>query len=381
LPCIKAFPELEALQKKFSGKLQILLVNTANQDRLDSILKVRQIKSSAFKLPKLASITGDKILNAIFPHHSIPHYVWIDEKGVVSSITEGRFVTESNIESKLKHLPISLPEKKDNLEYLPSNALFPQAYDFYSDHLTYYSIIMKHIPGLWGGTLKYKTDSVSGTITMTRGNYSILQLFGDALTNFRMGDPYISPIFDYGKRVILDIKDVNKIKYFEKSTVSKTDWKEKNTYCYEAVIPLSQSSRAYEYMLSDIERYFGLKGSIEKRSMKCLALICTSKEEKFKFKGVKYVVPEYIDSNGTYHLYGTSKGFYVFRNSLAQHNMDKPYVIVDNTGYTGKVELEINAALSDIDKLRKELRGKYGLDLVEIEQDVDVMIISDKGNK
>ena len=218
-------------------------------------------------------------------------------------------------------------------------------------------------------------DSSNKSIRITRVPGPILQLFADALTKFVCyGNPYESSYFDYGKRVILEVKDSSRFFYDERKYSSIESWENTNYYGYETIAPIDQQERLYDYMLSDLNRFFNVNARIEKRIMKCLCIVRTSKEDKLKWNRTNSFI-QYTDSNGVYHLIGGNIN--VFRNTLAEQNKDKPFVIVNCTNYKEPIELHINSHLTDLESLRKELREKYDLDLIEAEQKAEVMILTE----
>jgi len=54
-----------------------------------------------------------------------------------------------------------------------------------------------------------------------------------------------------------------------------------------------------------------------------------------------------------------------------------PLPFLDETSYTGNVDIDINADLSDVNAVNKELE-KYGLQFKEAERDIDMMVIKEK---
>ncbi len=77
--CIKAFPELNALQQAFP-QTQIVLVNDVASG--DHPKRVRMAVASF----RLGWMQGDSTLSLWFPHQVIPHYVWV-YKGIYLGAT------------------------------------------------------------------------------------------------------------------------------------------------------------------------------------------------------------------------------------------------------------------------------------------------------
>src|SRR3569833_157804 len=75
--CLAHFPLADSLQREFHSQLQVLLVDAANTgDKKERVL-------ACLKGLSLPSVTGDTTLIKLFPHFYIPHYVWIDNEGIV----------------------------------------------------------------------------------------------------------------------------------------------------------------------------------------------------------------------------------------------------------------------------------------------------------
>lgn len=386
--CVEALPKLAKLQKQFGDKLQILLVNKKTREQVAKVI-LNQVKLHPLlkdDLMNLPYISHDTLLNTIFPHYFIPHEVWINGKGKVIAITDERQVTERNIHLALTNPIIDLPEKKDFLAQDVSLPLLPQIFDSYSTYsrqLSYYSCLLKYVPGIKPGALS-DIDTSKQIFRITRPASPILNLYADALSQSAcVGNPFEEAYFDFGKRVILKINDSSR--YFYDSSTSYEDWEAANTFVYEAVFPLCERNKAYDYMLTDLDRFFEITGKIEKRKMKCLVLECDGPSQKFAYqfayrgdstiKGAR----RYFDSFGVFHIKGTV--FDSFRETLAEYNRDNPLPVINNTGFSGWIDLTISSPLNNIPMLQKELREKYNLILTEKETDADVMILRENNYK
>ena len=95
--CKAWFPINEKLQKEFGDELKIILVNS---DLIhDDIKKIKTVLSDKqfFETRNGESIIFDKYLKALFPHNSIPRYIWVDPKGMVRAITTMDYVSSGQI--------------------------------------------------------------------------------------------------------------------------------------------------------------------------------------------------------------------------------------------------------------------------------------------
>lgn len=110
--CLNKFAKLDSLQHKYAENVAILLVNTKstkdNQPTQKAILNGElepQISSS------LVNIYGDTILNQLFPHAYLPHYVWIGKYGELKAISDSSILNEETITALLKEAE-SIKSKK-----------------------------------------------------------------------------------------------------------------------------------------------------------------------------------------------------------------------------------------------------------------------------
>lgn len=115
-PCIAGMPHLEALKKKFDGKLDVI---TASEEKYDRIRRFQEAKPYEFLF---ARDTGS--LRALFPYQVIPHSVLIAPDGRLMAITSPEHITEEVIEEVLAGEEISLPVKKDNFDFDPTHEYF-----------------------------------------------------------------------------------------------------------------------------------------------------------------------------------------------------------------------------------------------------------------
>ncbi|RYD98040.1 MAG: redoxin domain-containing protein [Sphingobacteriales bacterium] len=104
--CIYKFSILAQWQESTKGQLGILLVNSSNtkdkEERVAALLEGKRAPHQQFKLP---SVVNDTYLDALFPHQTLPHYIWIDATGTVSAITNADFVTLAQLHAFLQTNP------------------------------------------------------------------------------------------------------------------------------------------------------------------------------------------------------------------------------------------------------------------------------------
>jgi thiol-disulfide isomerase/thioredoxin len=380
-PCIEAFPKLEALQKAFGEEICIIPVTTSSKGLLDSTFKKRSKYSKVFRsLPRLPLITSDTLLGQLFPYQLYPHEVWINVHGKVQAISEHQYVTRENIEKMLSDDQFRLPEKKDFLSFDTKQAIFPQTFLSFPDRLKYYTAIMKYKP-FKAGTQTFATDKVNNTMRFSRVG-TLLDLIGVGITKFGCENPYNSHLFDFGKRVIMDVKD--SAKYFFIGDPSSSDyenWRDNNMYVYERVMPPIPQDSIFKYLINDLKDYFGIKVVREKRKMACLVLellngdsgklVVNRPTEELKDK--YFTAKSYFDSSGRYYGYSTT----LLRMELSKANKEIPYCFIDETGYRSFVKFDIRSPLNDLERLNKELEANYNVTLRKKDKEIEVLVIGD----
>lgn len=110
--CLKKFPLLEKIQKRFPDDLKVVLVNSVGTgDSASSLAQKVRMGAAAGAVGEigLPFVVEDKMFLSAFPHRALPHYVWV-VGGVVLGITQSDFLTEENVavmvERGRKHMMI-----------------------------------------------------------------------------------------------------------------------------------------------------------------------------------------------------------------------------------------------------------------------------------
>lgn len=98
--CIRQFPAIDSMNNLFQEELVVLLINSKrfrdNATSVDRLLSVRA--------PSLFSVVEDHVLNALFYPKVLPHYVWIDPKGMVRGETFSEFFTFDNAKAQIDRI-------------------------------------------------------------------------------------------------------------------------------------------------------------------------------------------------------------------------------------------------------------------------------------
>lgn len=369
--CIALMPEMNRLQLEFPNGLQVFLV-TDNSDQqiktqFEAIAKRSPAEKSPFEaLNSLPSITGDKTLNGLFPHRSVPHHIWIKD-GTIKYIAAGYEPTSAIIKAVLSGKDVNITEKKDV-------GLFDHKADLYTEgggrllnYLKYYSMFYNDIPEFNNRRFVETSDSTSQVYKLKCLNFTFLELFRQTTR------AKYNQVFFADNRLILEVADSSRF-YLPRDISKTSEWIASNIHSYELAVPLKSKGEAYENMLEDLNRYLPFTGRIEKRRLICMALIRTGTNENFVSKPNKSVVQDQVNT-GINVENGTISD--LIANGLFSLDRKLKMPIVDDTGYNGKIHVYIKSPTKDIESIRGELKA-FGLDLVQKEMDVEMLVIKDK---
>jgi thiol-disulfide isomerase/thioredoxin len=368
--CIAAFPKMEKLQKQFDGEIQIILVNCYEDElkineRLKKINKNR-IASKLIKLPELPALFSDSILIKFFPHETIPHHVWIDREGRILAITYDYYATSENVQQMLDGKKVKFAYKDDFIDYsMKRDGILKPALSSFKP--AFYSSIMPYDPVVTvsNGASGISKDSANGTIRMYRPNNTIFSLYYEAFS-----------VPGKRTRLIFEVKNWGAFEWpgVNNATIS---WLTKNLFSYELFMQEKFADKMRKFMQDDLNRFFGglygIEGNLEKRALKSLVLI-QSKEGLLKSKGEKKT----YESNDSLRRY-INYPFRSISRTLEEllEDMSRPIAFIDETGYTGNADIQFNGDMRNLQNARKQLQ-QYGLDIIETEREVEVVVIKDK---
>ena len=366
--CFAAFPRMEALQKEFDGKIEILLVNRESPDST-----IRWFaKYPKIRKPRLPLITGDTILDSFFPHETVPHYVWIDNNGKVTFITDAMAVTENKIRAYLNGDALKLSQKISYTDFKEGMPLVAEG------------------NGRWLSMLKYNSSIYQGRIsglqinlkekTHLRFYKNLVELVRIAVTEGDDQKYYLKS----RNNIVLEVNDTTK--YFAPNDYDKLyEFEMKNAFIYELQVSPEKTNEKYKYMQQDLKRYFNIDFYVEKRKIPCLVLTRISTDDRIATKGPMsdsvYAKIIGTDSNVVYNNVPVSELVSGLNYNFVHNKIDFP--VVDGTGYRGNIDLTLSIKSLiplSFNLLKKELR-KYGLDLIEKDWVTDVLVIIENNYK
>lgn len=360
-PCRAALPGLDSLQRLYAGRVQFLPVTREGWAKVAPVLAALG-KGRDWVLPWLASDTG---LEALFPHRSLPHEVWISPAGKVLAVTEASAVSVANLDRVLAGGPLNLEQKRDvAVAYDMDLPLLVGGNGGDGTALRYHALLTGYIRGLAGGVNISDLDSVRGQKFNAR-NVSLVWLA-------RLAYSYGLDWFPDARVLVLS-RDSAKFNTTLQGQAYERWLAAGHGWCYELVVPPALAPQAFELMQADLRRLFAPYAvSVEKREMESLALVRTSAEDKLRSAGGQRVIEV-----GPYAcvLHNAYLNQLMMRLSQVYLQHSK-LPVVDESGYLGKVDLELDADLSDVAELNGAL-ARYGLRLERKRSLVKVLVIRD----
>ena len=171
---------------------------------------------------------------------------------------------------------------------------------------------------------------------------------------------------------LLEVKDTARINSIKTGEDYENWLKDGNGFCYELAVGLDREKEAFKMMQKDLEFLFPeYSGAIEKRKMICLVLKRMNNSSTFVSKGGKSST-----ELGPYEwsVRNASIGNIIRRLNFMQAF---PFMVVDLTGYTGKIDLNLSAGYSSIEQLNAALI-KYGLKFEQQPVEQEILVIKDR---
>ncbi|MBB2144587.1 redoxin family protein [Pedobacter sp. LMG 31464] len=108
--CVSKFPLLDSLRQEES-ELKIVMVNSAKVKDSLPILKAFYANNAYGKAHPLPSIINDTLLCKTFPFRYLPHYIWVDHRGIIIAMTTYHFFNRKSINSLLEQHKLAIKTK------------------------------------------------------------------------------------------------------------------------------------------------------------------------------------------------------------------------------------------------------------------------------
>lgn len=356
--CLEHFPVADSIQKNLGSKVRFLLVDSKTRwESKQKILNtITGFTSSAngFSLP---ATYDDTVLTRLFPHYYIPHYVWIDPNGVFRATTGEQELTQQNVSRFLKNYGTTLRTKRD---FDPDRPLFTST-DLPIDSLKAFSIFLRgDFDGIGGGGYREINGKVRGLILHNR---SLFDMYS------RIKDHEITGYSE--NRILLQVKEPARLMYI-KGTETIKEWRQKNLYSYELIVPENEVRYLYDDALRDLDRYTDYTAIFKYLKEPCWVLSMAHNPTIPQAQEIAYN-NKLDDATDARIMGGGITDICEFLNKLG----DNKVIVIDETGYTGALTIDFKRPVKDIRTLQRLLPA-YGFRLQCQTKTVKMMVVRDK---
>lgn len=267
-------------------------------------------------------------------------------------------------------------KKEYYLEYKSNLPLGAGGNGMGKDNLLIQSILTKYQEGLKPG-MYMATQAFSSNIN----SFDTMQVYRVGCYNCPLTDLFRQSYADNNRifnlnRISFEVQDPSKIINKKSVGGEYVSWlRAGNAFTYELVLPFAMGRKAvYDRMKFDLKMAFPQYNvTVDKRTVECLLLKRINDVDLLTTKGGKPFVdfsPFGFTMKNAYTL-----GYFIER---LDYYMQNDHPIIDLTGLTVKVDLTIQAKLSNLKEVNIAL-ASYGLILERGKHKIDMLIISDSG--
>lgn len=370
--CMERFPEMNVLEKKFNDKVQIILVGLEDKEGVIRPMYAKFRKREHLNIP----VAFDSLAYRRFDISSVPHYIILDDKGIVRAFTN--LIQEKDIRDFLDGKQPVLNETYTRThEAINTLKFFNRDIPYLikdnggtDSDFTYRAVFSK-----WSKNAGFLNSNISRELQQTPNridfiNTDLVRLY---LLAYIDNAGRIAPTDpEYGKLYPLPLLETKDSLFFKFSKVHEND------YCFSLTMPpIHNQQKNLEQFKSAMQRelknYFGYETKMEIRNMPYLRLVVTSEksQQKLMTKGGAPAITGMNWANISYINQPVSK----LIDAFAYMN---PYglAFIDETGIKANIDIKIDAIFTDLNDIKRALR-ENGLDLVKSEREMKVLVIRD----
>lgn len=365
--CIASMPKLDSLQRVFGDQIKLLSVTWQPEDMITKFFKTNRFLNERTSPVHRASVVDDRALRTYFRYETNPHVIWI-YKGKVVAITGGEYITKQNIQTLLDGKIVSWPLKNDSFNPMnPIMQLSGLSEEVATSPLYGYSVLtgLSNDMNIGMGGLFFKQDTIRNRSRLAFFNQDLAAIYQILLYATKPTvtkeeleqDATKTPYLPHPSRKVLEVKDLSR--FHNDTNEDQALWNRKNRFCYE----IEREGRVDQMTLAnaavrDLNNRFRLNGRYEKRKVKCLVFIRTDKP-----------LTDVVEKG--------KGGMSIPVLAMMRLDINQKFPpAVNETGLGYEVEFNMKPDDGTIASLRKEIQ-RHGLDLIEAEREIEVIVISD----
>ncbi len=342
-PCIRMKPVMDSLQKVFAGQLQFISVTSQSSKVItDFLSRKKRMEHWDFDMPE---VVEDKLLAGLFPHRTVPHYIWIDQRGVYRAATSIYLLTADKIREFLQQGQLRDYEAKKDIDVkqpLFLSDIAPQK------KMRYFSIFFKgHLETTNSGMHMRNTPE---TVGLTGTNLSLTSLC------YRAGKLNV-PDFSL-KHLRYQLKDSSLI-HPGLPKAELQQWLLDNEITFDIILPKKDSAQLKTALLALINHSSGFHMQVVSQSIPYLELIRKNPAQPLQSKGGDYLNTLTSRSGKQVHNAPLSHVIAYLNNEPTGYPLIK-----DQTGLRANVDLQLPEDIADLAQLKAVL-NRQGFKLIE----------------
>lgn len=367
ISCLKSFPKLDSLQREYNDEVQVIAVSSTNRQETETFFDTHE---NVFR-PDIPFITGDTLLAELFPHSGDPYLVWVNPQGKVIHLTAGYFLTRERLDLALAEGNARIPTRAKRTRYyetpIDTTLVEEVAYTSTLMHVNFhkgYRIEKRRAPNEYTewGTVKSLYQK-------------LFQQF-DAIA-FNARQPNRTQIIAAHPELYDVPKSLKGEKY--------VDWMNRHAFFYQARTPLADSSRLFDWINADFERYFGLKATVELKIVDTWVLSFDGAENPIKTSGGSQEHsffaqnPRHPTLDSVRRLVNLPYShFSSYITRMVERLTNMP--CFDETGFSGNIDISFKGSSLDapsMKKLQAELKN-YGMSLRREHKRLAVLVLREQ---
>ncbi|HNP25058.1 MAG TPA: TlpA disulfide reductase family protein [Panacibacter sp.] len=369
--CRGEIPKLNQLYNAYKDSVQFLMVTF--QSEADTRFFMQQ--QAAIGKPILLPVAvEDTLLRKTFGHEGDPHVVWIGEDGTVQAITSHLALSDKHIAQWLRDKDIHLATKSNSRHINTDDPLLIRGDEDQSADKKYYARLTGYIDSV--SSISFHATETENGLKVLITNATIDQIFKEFYTRYDTASLQFLDVDWLNKHIDFRYKDSSRTGNWNTAYESGYDamnyFEQHHLYSFEIFAPVKSMQELAGYALQELQQQLQIKAFTDSINISGLALIRLNKQEKFKMQTVHSREADALQDS----LLSTSgEAMWSLVNVINLHfNMP---LVVDETGYTGKIDVSVPYRKNDIAALKKSLQ-QYGLGLVPKTYRVPVLVLQDE---
>lgn len=361
--CIKAMPKLDSLQRVMGDSLKVVSVTHDPEKKVANLFDRLKLTTPSYPM-----IVSDSVLSRLFPHEGDPYYIWIKD-GKIAYISNGWSLSHENIKRLIAGYSLDLVQRLSLPDYDRNSPLLAS-----SAPLEEYSLLLSGLEDYHvGGSIETWDDPIYQEPYLLRAiNQSRLRLLIKA---------YWRDVFGFETRQFLQPNRFIRLDSsaadlaLASSHQNQDEWTKENFFSYEIKVNPASGNNLYLKMRKDLAQLFPYEVIRDTIKTPCLVLEVA---DSVLFNKIKRIIPGKQPGlnwkTETIEINNLSLNNSIVKLVTESQLSGKGMLCINQTGYTGPVDMRLPICFDDLACLQKEL-AKYGLSLLEKESVVQTLLI------